>query len=228
MGMVNLASQNRPVKHQLEKSTWQYPVEKQLSTDRGWWANRFSQPCFLWLALQNCLVDYNMQLINTDFYFLFISSQWFERHFKDKLNEIPLKRSLFIKYKLKSQEKIKTPGRKDRMAMWQSDATNTSWNLKINRSPSDLQVEFNMNFSGLSGLEIGPQRSSRGSQCDKKPATNFRLSMQQGPWARSWKLLSSCLSSSCPPNTNKVNRVAREWLLCKLNHRLILQALLQF
>lgn len=163
-----------------------------------------------------------MQLININFYFLFIPSEWFERHFKDKLNEIPLKRSLFIKYKLKLWEKRKTPGRKD--WMWQSEAMNSSWNLKMNSSPSNLQVEFNMNFSGLSRLETGPQRSSRGSQCDKKPATNFRLSMQQGACARSWKLL----SSFCPPNTNKVNRVASKLLPCKLNHGLILQALLYF
>lgn len=94
----------------------------------------------------------------------------------------------------------------------------------MNTSPSNLQVEFNMNFSGLSRLETAPQRSSRGSQCDKKPATNFRLSMQQEACARSWKLL----SSFCPPNTNKVNRVARKLLPCKLNHGLILQALLHF
>jgi len=47
-------------------------------------------------------------------------------------------------------------------------------------SPSHLQVEFNMNFSGLSRLETGSQRSWRGSQYDKKPATNFRLPMWQG------------------------------------------------
>lgn len=71
------------------------------------------------------------------------------------------------------------------MAMGQSDAMNSSWNLKMNRSPSDLQVEFNMNFSGLSRLERGPQRSSRGSQWGRKPAKNFRLSMQQGVRTRS-------------------------------------------
>lgn len=43
--------------------------------------------------------------------------------------------------------------------------------------------------------------------------------MQQEAWARSWKLL----SSSCPPNAEKVNGIAGSLLLCKLNHRLILQ-----
>lgn len=46
---------------------------------------------------------------------LFRPPEWFERHFKYKLDEIHLKRSLLIKYKLKLWEKVKTPEQKERM-----------------------------------------------------------------------------------------------------------------